>query len=90
MKRMTDRKAFLTAAATAAGAAGIVATQRPAEAVSNARYKVVVITDNSNPDFIQELEWHLGPGGYLIQGYTIASATNTQYVLLSKQLVCCE
>lgn len=84
MQNMTDRKGFL-AAATAAGATGVIASQRPAEALSNARYKVVVLTDR-DPRFIEELEWHLGPGGYLIQGYTFASASGTQYVLLTKQL----
>lgn len=83
---MTDRKGFL-AAATAATATGVIASQRPAEALSNARYKVVVLNDN-DPNFIAELEWHIGPGGFLIQGYSVYSFT--QFVLLTKQLVCCE
>ena len=85
MKKVTDRKGFLAAAASAAGATGIIASRRPAEALSTARFKVVVLTDN-DPNFIAELEWHIGPGGFLIQGYTFASASGTQYVLLTKQL----
>lgn len=76
---MTDRKGFLAAAAVAAGATGIIASQRPAEATFHGK---VVILPASTPDEIADVEWHINHGGFYIQGFSIAYAGNTPYVLL--------
>ena len=83
MENVTDRRGFLAAAATAAGATGIIATPRPAKAqLSAIQFQVVTLTDRE-PDFVQDLEGHLA-NGWASLGYSVDQGH--QYVLLVKQI----
>ena len=85
MQNMTDRKGFLAGAASAVGATGIIASQKPANALpATGRIQIVLITDEatSRQDFIQDLEWHLGPGGFSLMGFSVN--TNGEFALLGR------
>lgn len=80
MQNMTDRKGFLAAAATAAGATGVIAGQQPAIASpSFSRVKFVILRAGT-PDEVQDIEWHINHN-FSIVGFAMDSS-NTGWLCL--------
>lgn len=70
MEKMTDRKAFLAAAATAAGATGVIASQRPANALGgNTKFAILRAVTQ---DELHAIEWHLNHG-FSVEGFAFDS-----------------
>jgi len=83
MQEMTDRKGFLAAAATAAGATGVIASQGPANA-SPTRRNTIVFLRAVVPDEFADIEWHLN-NGFSLQGFTLDTG-NAPWVCLLRVL----
>ena len=68
--KTTNRKAFLAAAATAAGATGVIASQRAANAFgSGTKFAILRAVTQ---DELQDIEWHLNHG-FGVEGFAFDS-----------------
>ncbi len=82
MNPMTSRTSFLAAAGAAVLPTGVM-TGGPSIQPPRGDVKILILPANSIQQ-IEVIEWHLGPGGFMLTGFSVAA--DGPWVMLVKLL----